>query len=611
MSQKIQIDMLIDDVRALISLKEQARLLEKLRKKLAELNGEGEKATYGPIGKQALATAGAITGVNGITSAFQKMADVLRASVEDIERLRTEVANIQNMHANPLAGAIRNVGFQAGTDNVPNLTGPEVKDVVMQAAANTNMNPNLVAETIAEVWAGGGPSSREEAMTQATAAEVALQNYPESSKEELGALAKAMALNMTKFGYTAEQALGQIQRVNNAHIAKTNAIIASNVMSAGAVGAAYGAKPEEVYAMASYGAATINDAEGTESANFSFKLARELKERYGNLKDYSERLKFLLSASAEEQRKFMEGGEIGGKKFDRPELGQAGGAILETLFGNKKNQGMLAEKLATIGTAEDWAKAPAAAAQNVKTTDEFKVSDIKRRAESTDVEMGLANVEQGLRGAIDELLETSLKNSGVSYPERLTRSWTRFLAGKQGDVQNAIEELNAIRNDMLSETITVGGQTLPGRIPSADDRKKAAVLEGNIKYLRGIQNKDQTVEGSAASKLMEARGNLESFIRADTNITPNDERLYLRQAKDLDQQAKKLGMNSSATDANTKAIRELVEVQKKTLELAQKQISGGGRQQKPPPPPSNSPPVRRAPGMAALQTKGSFNRGVN
>ena len=233
------------------------------------------------------------------------------------------------------------------------------------------------------------------------------------------------------------------------------------------------------------------------------------------------------------------------------------------------------------------------------TADKASPQEIRTAMRAEAVSRGMGETEAAFRDFIAQQVGTAGELVGLDYETGAKQAFTQRLVPEvplsvalpfvdaNASQQQSIDYMKSALESVTTESF---GEAVKQRLAAAAD---------------------PTIAVGKAKEIQDARQNLESFIKSDTNITPNDERLYLRQAKDLDQQAKKLGMNSSATDANTKAIRELVEVQKKTLELAQKQISGGGRQQKPPPPPSSSPPVRRAPGMAALQTKGSFNRGVN
>lgn len=534
MSQKIEIDFLIDDVKALLSLRRQQMELEKVRKKLAALNSEGNNqvSVADQIGKKIRDAAATFLGVGSAVAALQTAARIIQGEVAEIRRHQAATGDAQIGYARVMRAALRNVGTDSQTGKA-NITGPELQVLAENRAAQAGVSPTEYTEALSGALAGVSPSSREDVNKAADIASSVLQIWGDLPLEEMKITAGSIADFMKTNKVNASTAAGALLNLGAMH-RTADTLPLSNYALPGAVRTTkVGGTIQEGLGGVGYLSQTMIDPNAEKSGTVWPKFVQEVNDALPEMKSFADRLKFMSQTPAF-TKVFFEGGTFDKRKYDKPNLGH-GEAIpaLKQLVLEPKEMAKYQEYVRNAGDSDKWATVFANNLTELNSTGAIAVAKIKQA--TTGAIEGMALTQQGLGGVGREQLNAMLAQSGLGQIEQWLsniqfESHTAF--GSVAPIDNVIKQLDERIDNLrrpLVEGVGVTGARTFSRMREAatpEGLDVATKLESVVEHLRK-QNEGYETRKALETKLRHESTRpeivleeIKQSVKSDPNMTP-------------------------------------------------------------------------------------------
>lgn len=461
----VTIQFTVQDAQAFKAWQRQQAAAAKMKKELDALKNSGNAAgkamlaAAGNAGKQALAGVAALTGVGGAVSALMLIADQMRKEIANIRSRQAEAGNTQVDLGNRMLGAARKF---TGT-----LTPKEVRSEILQAAERTGQDPGKIADVMAYGAAAKGPTTKEQAHEVMAASEAVVNFYPEVDDETAKIMTKSVLDIMNRFKLNSKEALGLVQKLDQAHHSAEPLDLATHAAPAVSGVAAFGGSAQESLALVSVLSQAMMD-NGAESGTAAEKMAGQLRERLPEkttgLKTTFERIKYLRD-HPKEGLAYLEGGTIAGVKHTPADFGRSGARThIEGLIGQNKETGYQYANMLDIeknaGGKPEWVDTHKTMLTDIESNPEQIQAKLKRRLQSGSTQIQLANMAGGTGGISREGLQQLLKDAGLSDIEQQA-SMVKFEAntgvGKFKPIEETARQLRATADLRDSIRVPVGG----------------------------------------------------------------------------------------------------------------------------------------------------------
>lgn len=318
--QKIQVDLTANSSSVEQALQKLAAGLDRTVDKLNNVEKvakSGTKAAADGMSNgatQAMKFVGAIAGVGGAVGGVLAVVNQLKREYDNLISRQKGAADTQLGFEQQLAQTVRNAGGVLG--------GQQVRDMSLKLAEGASADPAKAAAVLGSAFSARGITNEKQAEEVRAASEAVMRFAPELSAEDAAMMA-GTTIDITKrTGMTPRQAIGLIQQTSGMSRTTTLKGVAENVMpGAMAMEQLGGGSMETNAALMAALTQGIVDPEGAVSRTAGITFAKELRERFPQLKDTEERLKKLQS-DPKLQKAFLEGGRIGGKQFGAAEIGR-------------------------------------------------------------------------------------------------------------------------------------------------------------------------------------------------------------------------------------------------------------------------------------------------
>lgn len=485
MSQKIEIDFLIDDIKALLSLKRQQLELDKLRRKFAELNGLGGNQVdiADKVAGKIRDAAMSFIGIGSAVAALSTAASIIQNEVAEIKRQQAQTGDAQVAYSRVLRAALRNVGTDAETGK-PNISGPELQVLTESRAADAGVSPTEFTQSLSGALAGVSPSSAQDVNKAADIATAVLQIWGDLPLEEMKVTAGSIADFMKTNKVNAETAAGALLNLGAMHRTADTLPLANYALPGAVRTQAVGGTIQEGIGGVAYMSQTMIDPNAEKSGSVWPKFVQELNEALPDLGSFEERLDFMVK-TPEFANVFFGGGKYGDKKYDKPNLGH-GEAIpfLRNLVADPKEMTKYKEYVKNAGDAAQWTQVFSNNLKELNSTGAIAAAKIKQAAQGA-VE-GMALTQQGLAGIARDQLNDMLAQSGVGWVGQ-QMSGVSFemntLMGAVAPIDEVVRQLKErvrdIREPLVSETNEFGMVIRKRQrgSPSAEDVDVAEKIE--------------------------------------------------------------------------------------------------------------------------------------
>jgi hypothetical protein len=491
-SNKIEIEMAIDDLRAQMPLKKLQKELAKLQGQMAKLNGEGAQSGLiaDKVAKRIYDAAASFLGIGSAVAALSKAADLMQSEIAEIQRHQSATTDKQANYANVIRGALRNVGTDSETGQA-NISGPELQVLAEVRADEAGVSPTAYTEALSGSLAGVSPGSREDVNKAADIASAVLKIWGDLPLAEMKITAGSIADFMKKNKVNAETAAGAVLNMGALHRTADTQPLSVYALPGAVRTTAVGGSIQEGIGGVAYMSQRMIDPNGEKSGTVWPKFVQELTDALPDKKNLQERLEFAAK-TPEFQKVFFEGGEFGDRKFDKPNLGH-GEAIpfLKTLLNDPEQMATYKEYVRNSGDAAKWTTVFANSLKELNSTGAIAVAKAKQASEGA-VE-GMALTQDGMAGVSREQLKNLLAQSGMGNIDQVL-SGVQFEVntgfGEIAALNEAIRQLEARIEDLRSPRIQ--GMTMLGRptemrapeLATPEGLDVANKLEGAVRNLR-------------------------------------------------------------------------------------------------------------------------------
>jgi len=330
MSRVVSIDLDVNDAKAV-------RAWQRARDSIAEFDKQGQKTgkTFGSMltdqVKGVTAMAAGFAGVGSVIGGIVTAAQMLRAEYDNIIQQQSAAAQANLTFEQSLAQAVRNASgiFEAA----------DVRDRSLALASEANITPAKAAGIIGSALTSTGVTNQAEANLAIDSARAAAIYAPELDIMGTESLAGVAASGAKRFGVSPEAYIGFLQQVAGQSNIRELTPLIENVAPVLSNLTEFGFKPAEAGALLSTLTQGLGDTTGEMSGTAAVNLAKELRDRFGNVQGFSRddgsfnpiAAMAVLQQDAELRKKFFDGGDFFGEKFGTAALGK--GKAIPTIEG--------------------------------------------------------------------------------------------------------------------------------------------------------------------------------------------------------------------------------------------------------------------------------------
>lgn len=453
----MSITLTIDEAAALKTWTSQQQAVEKLKKKLSEL--EVKKDPLAPLQAGALKAGvflkDALVSIVGIGTALggvMAFASQLKAEYENIKSRQQGAATTNIDFSKELSRGIRATGGS--------VTAQEFEAMVNAGSKSTGHKPITVAQAYNAAFTALGPRNKQEVQEGTATADAVLQQYADEDPQTIKQLIAVTAQNRRVFGLTDQQSLGYQQKAQNMSFVKDVAAFATNVAGKlSAVSKSGDFTAAESGSLTGALSQAGGDLEGATSTMAALTFGAELKERLPFIPTGAGRIQYMQQNPAEAEAYFS-GGMIGGKEFAPAETGRSiYKPHIRDLFNSKSQVATEYEKnKQAYGGAADWEREAASMRKEVQSVRSVQVTNAQRAVDTGGEQLQIQDTAGAIAAVTRTGLADTLKKAGESdLAQKISAMSFEYNTslGTQGPVEQMASELDRRARPLRSTKTTV------------------------------------------------------------------------------------------------------------------------------------------------------------
>jgi|GEM_PF-2670194 len=266
---------------------------------------------------------GSLLGVTSVIGGVALGVNQVRVELEHLKRLNRKDADAQVPFQDALVQAYKNSGGQL-------IEPDELEKLIAKIEKDTGVSQTKVAMSLSSAFSSRGPTTKGELLEAVEATIASLKFSPDKSSQELADLTGAGIDLSKRFGFTPKESLGFLQNVSGQARVDDPAMMANNAAPAIANLSSFGNTATEAGALIAALTQGATDKTAAMTGTAAVSLASQLRKRgIGN--STAEGID-ILASDPELRKRFLEGGEFGGKKFPAASFEKKSEVAIQQLF---------------------------------------------------------------------------------------------------------------------------------------------------------------------------------------------------------------------------------------------------------------------------------------